>query len=140
MRFYPQILNEKQHKILAKLGFLLDFSCYLGGGTALALQLGHRTSLDFDFYTSRKFDNLRLLQQFRDAFDAVEIGENLPADTLQLNVSGINVSVFYYPYKLIDKLIEFPPIKMASLTDIAAMKVAAVVQRAKQRDLLTHFI
>ena len=49
MQIYENILNEKQKEIITKLNFLGDLGFYLAGGTALALQLGHRTSLDFDF-------------------------------------------------------------------------------------------
>ena len=46
-----EILEQKRRDFLSKLGFLIDLGFYMAGGTALALQIGHRTSLDFDFYT-----------------------------------------------------------------------------------------
>jgi len=44
------VLNKTQVNILNNLGFLKEKSFYLAGGTALALKLGHRTSVEFDFY------------------------------------------------------------------------------------------
>ena len=49
MTFYSHTLNPTQNKILPQLTFTKP-QFYLGGGTALTLQLGHRTSVDFDFY------------------------------------------------------------------------------------------
>ena len=48
----PNVLNKKQKKIIEHLDFL-GKNFYLAGGTGLALQLGHRTSVDFDFYDKR---------------------------------------------------------------------------------------
>lgn len=131
---YPQILNGKQAEILRNLGFLTDFGFYLAGGTALAIQLGHRTSLDFDFYSQEKLDTDKLRREFVRHFPDEKIPQEQPEDTFWLTISGINLSIFYYPYKLVKKLADYPPVKLASLEDIAAMKIAAVIQRARQRD------
>jgi len=52
---YLDCLNRSQIKVLEKLGFLENYGFYLAGGTALAFQLGHRRSMDLDFYTQKKF-------------------------------------------------------------------------------------
>ncbi|OGD89819.1 hypothetical protein A3D07_03385 [Candidatus Curtissbacteria bacterium RIFCSPHIGHO2_02_FULL_42_15] len=52
---YFNILNKSQLKILPQLSFLEKLGFYMAGGTALALQIGHRTSLDFDFYNPKHF-------------------------------------------------------------------------------------
>ena len=57
---FPSILSRKQIKLLEQLGFLKKYGFYLAGGTALAIQIGHRTSLDFDFYTKKSFDSKKL--------------------------------------------------------------------------------
>ena len=132
--FYPEILSLKQKKILAGLTFLKGFPFYLAGGTALALQLGHRTSLDFDFYSREKFDNQQVTQAFKKQFLNIFLAKEQLENTWQGKVLGINISVFYYPYKLIGSLIDFTPVKLASYEDIAAMKIVAIIQRAKQRD------
>lgn len=53
---YFDILDRKRVEILPKLKFLRKFGFYLGGGTALALQIRHRISRDFDFYTPNDFE------------------------------------------------------------------------------------
>lgn len=133
---YPQILSKNQQESLAKLD-ILGKDYYLAGGTALALQLGHRTSLDFDLYNINHFSNEELIKKLKGAFSTgFRANKNQPKDILFADIMGIKISVFYYPYPLVNNLIEFPPIKLASIEDISAMKVAAIVQRGKQRDFI----
>ncbi len=132
--FYLQILSPIQKNIIDNLVFLKKYPFYLGGGTALALQLGHRTSLDFDFYSPDEFDNETLKKDFSAHFKNIALAKTQPENTFQIKNSGVNLSIFYYPYKLLEKTMAFPPLQLASLSDIAAMKVVAIVQRAKQRD------
>lgn len=130
------ILNPKQKAILTCLDFLSATSLYMGGGTALALQLGHRTSEDFDLYSPEKFDVGSLKNLFLEKIPETEVLDEHADGTLQLRIEGVDVSVFYSPYKLIGKLVEFNPVKLAGLEDIAASKIVAVVQRARQRDFI----
>ncbi|MBI2327626.1 nucleotidyl transferase AbiEii/AbiGii toxin family protein [Candidatus Curtissbacteria bacterium] len=62
------VLSNTQAEILPKLSFLSNRGFYLAGGTALALQLAHRTSLDFDFYNIRHFDRKKLYQKIDELF------------------------------------------------------------------------
>lgn len=134
--FYPQILSKNQQDALSKLG-VLGKDYYLAGGTALALQLGHRTSLDFDFCSINHLDNKELANKLSRVFPSdFKARENQPKDTLFAEIEGIKISFFYYPYTPINGFVDFPPIKLASIEDISAMKVAAIVQRGKQRDFI----
>ena len=138
------ILDKKRIGLLKKLGFIEKYGFYLAGGTALALQIGHRDSLDFDFYTEKKFDSQKLREEFDKRFKKVQeiyIAEG----TLGLDVDGIGVSFFKYSYPLIRPLEKMESIYLASKEDIAAMKIIAISQRGKRRDfidiyfLLTEF-
>ncbi|KKU82466.1 MAG: hypothetical protein UY10_C0032G0002 [Microgenomates group bacterium GW2011_GWA2_47_8] len=133
MMFHPNILHPRQQQVLGKLAVSRAFDYYLAGGTALALQLGHRTSLDFDFYSGGKLVSGELMTRIKQALPTIAISRQTD-DTFQAVASGVNISVFYYPYPLLKKLVDFPPIQLASLEDIAAMKIVALVQRARQRD------
>ena len=120
---------------MKKLGFIEKYGFYLAGGTALALQIGHRDSLDFDFYTEKKFDSQKLREEFDKRFEKVQeiyIAEG----TLGLEVDGIGVSFFKYPYPLIRPLEKMESICLASKEDIAAMKIIAISQRGKRRDFV----
>jgi len=129
------ILDKKRINLLKKLGFLKKYGFYLAGGTGLALQLGHRTSLDFDFYTEKKFNTRELREEFDKSFKEVrEI--YIAEDTLELEVEGIRISLFRYPYPLIKPCQEIGNIYLASVEDIAAMKILAISQRGRRRDFI----
>jgi len=74
MNFQPHILNAKQKRLLKPLGnWAASHGFYLAGGTALALMLGHRQSVDFDFFTQQYIpDPLRLVTELQDAGFTVE--------------------------------------------------------------------
>jgi hypothetical protein len=93
---YLSILNRKQKELLKKFGFLKKYGFYLAGGTALALQIGHRTSLDFDFYTKKRFNSQKLREEFDKRFKTVQ-EIYISEDTIGLNIEGIGVSFFKYP-------------------------------------------
>lgn len=133
MTFYPNILHPRQRAVLEKLVVPPTFDYYLAGGTALALQLGHRTSLDFDFYSEQKLESEKFAACLGQSLSSIKISRQTD-DTFQAVVSGVAISVFYYPYPLLKAFVDFPPIHLASLEDIAAMKIVALVQRARQRD------
>lgn len=133
---YLEILSQKQVNLLKKLRFLEKYGFYLAGGTALALYIGHRTSLDFDFYTKKKFNNRKLLEELETKFKNVKLIQ-IPEQTLIVKIEGREISFFRYPYPLIFPLIkekDFPPI--ASKEDISAMKIISIIQRGTKRDFI----
>ena len=109
---------------------------YLAGGTALALQLGHRVSEDLDFFTSEEFDEQQLL---------VELGElglirgSVAWRTIIGRINKTKFSLFYYKYPLLSETLEFEGIKLASKQDIAAMKIHAMEDRGVRRDFIDLF-
>lgn len=110
---------------------------YLAGGTALALQIGHRTSIDLDFFTQEKFDE-NLVATDLSRFP--EFKEDTRAWATVLGWIGkTRFSIFYYEPKLIDKLIPFEGIQLASKKDIAAMKLHAISDRGLKRDFIDLF-
>jgi predicted nucleotidyltransferase component of viral defense system len=107
---------------------------YLAGGTALALQIGHRISVDLDFFTPDEFDENSLsieLQQFP-AFKL----ENKAWRTIMGKIGETKFSIFYYKNPLIDKTVNYEGINLASKKDIAAMKINALESRGSQRDFI----
>jgi len=133
---YLSVLNSKQVSLLKKLGFLKKYGFYLAGGTALALQINHRTSLDFDFYTGKKFSPFKLQRLLEKKFKGAIVLQKVEG-TLIIKIDGVANSFFQYPYPLIFPLIEyqnFPP--LASKEDIAAMKIIAISDRGTKRDFV----
>lgn len=133
---YPEILDSKRLKILKELSFLGKDDYYLAGGTALALQLGHRTSLDFDFYCSQHFDSVGLFSKLQSVFGDRVVERYHEEDTLTGDIDGIHFSFFWYKYPLIRVLKDFEGVLLASIEDIAAMKIIAIVQRGTRRDFV----
>lgn len=131
---YLQILNQNQLGLLKKLDFL-GKDTYLAGGTALALQLGHRTSLDFDFYSKTDFNSEILISKFQDKFKDMTV-DRISKGTIILTVNKVSFSLFHYPYKLIGNVINLEKIKMASIQDATAMKLIAIAMRGKRRDFM----
>lgn len=132
---FLSILDKERSELLKNLGFLEKYGFYFAGGTALALQIGHRSSLDFDFYTEKKFNPQKLLEEFNKRFEKVQ-AIYIAEDTLGLMVDGIEVSFFGYHYPLIRPLKKVENINIASEEDIAAMKIIAISQRGRKRDFI----
>ena len=133
---YWNVLSKKQVNLLKKLGFLKKYGFYLAGGTALALQINHRTSVDFDFYIFKKFDNKKLLRDLESRFKDIKLIQ-IPEQTLIVKIRGTEVSFFHYPYPLIYSLIKEKGVPfIAAKEDIAAMKVMSIIQRGTKRDFV----
>jgi len=130
------ILNWNQKRILKRVEFLKRYGFYLAGGTALALQLGHRTSRDLDFYTPHHFKGLELTREFQKVFGKEIRKPVLAEDTLWLKFRDTDLSFFRYPYKLIRPSFSYLTVKLASPEDIAAMKIEAIIGRGTKRDFV----
>jgi len=132
---YSKILDKNQKSLINKTAFLNKYNFYLAGGTALALYLGHRTSLDYDFYTKKEFDSQKLIEEIKEKFKKLE-NISVEKNTLLIDINKVHFSFFHYQYKLLAKHQSFKTIKLASLKDIAAMKIIAIVQRGTKRDFI----
>jgi len=134
-----KLLNHNQKLVFENLGFTSKYDLYLAGGTALIFYLGHRTSLDFDFYTEKRFKKGKLTKIFmKELMNKglnVEVEED-EENTCFLVVNNVNLSCFYYPYPLIGKLKKFNNVLIASIQDISAMKALAIGQRGTKRDFI----
>ncbi len=130
-----EILDPKRNKLLSKLDFLNKQGFYMAGGTALALQIGHRTSLDFDFYTNKNFDSAKLYQELRKRFEKATLLQKAE-DTLIVKLDEVAVSFFYYPYPIVFLPAEIEGVRIASKQDIAAMKIIAISDRGTRRDFV----
>ena len=107
---------------------------YLAGGTALALQAGHRISVDLDFFTEEKrFDEKRLLGRLAGSNDWKTYVEE--PGTIYGKLLGAKVSFIAYPFFVPDQdPLRYGTIRVLDKRDIAAMKIIAVSQRGRKRD------
>lgn len=133
------VLNWNQKKILRNFSFLKKYGFYLAGGTALALQFGHRTSKDLDFYTKKYFNPVKVVKEFRKVFKKDLKGIKSAEDTLWLKIKDTDLSFFRYPYLLIRPLVSYETVKLTSIEDIIAMKIEAIITRGKKRDFVDMY-
>lgn len=136
LKTYKACLPDNGWRVLTKLrGIVQTNQFLLAGGTALALQKGHRISYDLDFFTLRSFRNEKLISEIKKtAMDFQILAEE--EDSLTLEIEGIKVSFFRYEYPFLDEIVELDQTHMAGLLDIAAMKVIAIIQRGTKRDFI----
>ena len=120
-------------KVLMQQPLLKDMR--LVGGTSLALQYGHRRSVDLDFFGMTTEDVDELTDMMRECSkDLVKGSCTKRIKTYFLN--GVKVDVVNYDYKWIDDAIEEEGLRLASPKDIAAMKVNAVMGRGTKKDFI----
>ena len=111
---------------------------YLAGGTALALQLGHRISVDLDFFTQEQINESLVATELS---QLTKFNEDQRSWGTVLGMIGeTKFSIFYYPYKLIDKLLPFEGIQLIGKKDIAAMKLHAISDRGVKRDFIDMYL
>ena len=107
---------------------------YLAGGTSLALHIGHRRSVDFDFFTSRNFDTREIIGKLRNLGEFELFHE--AGNTLNGSVNNVRISFFSYRYPLIGKLHKHVCLSVADLIDIALMKLEAISGRGSRKDFI----
>jgi len=136
--YHIKIMSADHLKLFEKLSqedFINDF--YLAGGTALALQIGHRRSLDFDFFTPSDFDTAVITVKLTGIGEYRR--ENEEKNTINGSLDGVKISFFGYKYRVIDEFRVLKGIRIAGLKDIAAMKLEAVAGRASRKDFVDIF-
>ncbi|MEW6089201.1 MAG: nucleotidyl transferase AbiEii/AbiGii toxin family protein [bacterium] len=136
LKLHWEILDKKRIDLLPKLKFLKDAGFYLAGGTALALQIKHRTSVDFDFYSENDFDSQKIHQLFQSQNSKKLLVDTITENTLIIEIDNISISLFTYKYPLLKPFIISDELQLASLEDIAAMKLIAIIQRGVKRDFI----
>ena len=135
---FTKTLSQTAQNALALLGKnkILD-KAYLAGGLALALHFGHRYSLDFDFFSSVRFNSQQIVSQLQKIGDFQE--KQIASDTILGEFNTIKFSLFHYNYPLIAKTHQFLGVKVADSKDIAAMKAAAIMDRGIKKDFVDFY-
>ena len=129
---YKEILSNKQLELLPVMaGFRREY--YLVGGTAIALHLGHRRSIDFDMFKSSAINHKKNLEQLTNAGFPCMVTRRV-AEQMNLIVNDVKVTFFQYPFPVqpTEKLETY--FRMPSLLQLAAMKAYALGRRSKWKD------
>ena len=137
INFHLDILPKEAKKVLDWLSaqkWLEKNDWYLAGGTALALKMGNRQSVDLDFFTPQnRFDNIDLLDRLS-LSDDIKIKVNKD-NTIYAELFKVKVSFISYPFFIKKKeMFNYGYVKILQPLDIAVMKIIAISQRGKKRD------
>lgn len=129
---FKNVLNIEQKNLL---DFVKTFSSgfYLVGGTAIAIHLGHRRSIDFDLFTDKTFDPMKLRTKVSSSHK-IEQTFSQGEGELTILVNRVKVTFFHYPFA-IERSINFDNyINIPDLLTLGAMKAFALGRRAKWKD------
>ncbi|MBI4803203.1 MAG: nucleotidyl transferase AbiEii/AbiGii toxin family protein [Elusimicrobia bacterium] len=141
MFWHEKVLDKSGFNAARRLASLAGGNFYLAGGTGLALRLGHRISLDLDLFSTDCLldhsDRLALKKSLETS-GKVEIMEEKDG-TCHLRLENTAVSLFHYPYKLLKPPSKWSGLKIASVEDIAAMKLSAIISRGAKKDFIDLF-
>jgi hypothetical protein len=113
-------LVEKLQQIPALDEFMLV------GGTALALQIGHRISEDIDLFTQNDIDQNFIIETLKEQFGKTFSVSALSHNTINCVVSNIKIDLLRHGYPYVDAIIREDNIRLIGLPDIAAMKLNAI--------------
>jgi predicted nucleotidyltransferase component of viral defense system len=124
-------------RLLADQSLLLS-NYYLAGGTALALQIGHRVSTDLDWFSPSDSLGLQERETLRSALSHTRAFEVVREQDGQLyaKLAGADVSFLHQPHPLVEPVVRYREISLASPVDIGLMKLAAINARGARRDFL----
>jgi len=131
---HTEIFSTGQIELLPYiLGFQRSF--YMVGGTAIALHLGHRRSIDFDLFTISQLNKTRIKSKLsKIPFSQVPIFEDF--DQLHLLINNVKITFFNYPWSVLHRVKVDSFITIPSLLSLAAMKAFALGRRAKWKDYI----
>ena len=134
---HTETLDSKTLELLKRiqaLPFLRQMR--LVGGTGLALQLGHRISVDLDLFGQWSPAEL-LADELKKCGTVIRNGAQEKLQFFQIN--GVKVDCVMYEYPWLDPAIEEDGLRLASISDIAAMKINAITNRGSRKDFVDLF-
>lgn len=106
----------------------------LVGGTALALQIGHRKSIDLDLFGDIDFDNINTAKVFADFNNTITLKRSKNINIF--SIDDIKVDFVNYSYPWLQNQLLLDGIRIAGIEDIAAMKLAAITGRGSRKDFI----
>ena len=112
---------------------------YLVGGTALALQIGHRLSVDFDFFSEKELSPT-IVQKIKRVFDGSSLSVTYRSpEQLNILINAIKTTFLQYPYPRIEPTGMYQGVPVATVPEIAAMKAFAIGRRLAYKDYVDWY-
>ena len=129
---HPDILSKEQKELLPLMRqFKREF--YLVGGTAIALQIGHRRSIDFDLFKMSNLNVSKTLKKLNAAKIPYVVTRRV-SEQINLVMNAVKITFYQYPYKIDANVVFENTFKMPDLLTLTAMKAYALGRRAKWKD------
>jgi hypothetical protein len=128
---HREVLTKSAADLFASLGRFPGF--YLAGGTALALQLGHRVSVDFDLFSGDAVAP-SLLPQVQRVFAAMVSPSVNNTHELTVIVGGVKVTFLTYPFPVLEPFVVFENVPLLSIREIAGTKAYTIGRRGSFKD------
>ncbi|MDI6731347.1 MAG: nucleotidyl transferase AbiEii/AbiGii toxin family protein [Candidatus Margulisbacteria bacterium] len=141
-KLHLEVIDKKRQGILKKLSLLFQKQYYLAGGTALALQIGHRESMDFDLFANKElsFVQKKILVKAFSKNKLQTLADT--ADELTVIIDGsIKITLLNYYWGPLLPLIHFTGIMpLLSIKEIAATKAYTIGRRGNYRDYFDLYV
>lgn len=129
---HKEILSDKQLALLPLLGqFTREF--YLAGGTAVALHIGHRRSIDFDLFKFSPLNHKKIIDKITAGGFSSEITHR-SRDQINLIIAGVKMTFLEYPFRIEARVRLEQSLRLPVLEDLAAMKAFDLGRRSKWKD------
>lgn len=134
MDLYESVLSAHAFSTLQKIMTNKLFkNFYLAGGTALALQLGHRKSEDLDLFSAKEFKS-NIVVKLKD-YKVISLGDN----SIEIAIGKTKLFFFYFAFPLFKDIIHVEKLRMADPVDIGLMKLLALQGRTCKKDIMDLF-
>jgi hypothetical protein len=139
MKPHWEAITDEQRQVIGQLGpYTLKKGLYLAGGTAVALHLGHRKSIDLDWFSLDQIpDAMAVAEEIRSGGIPLLLSST-ERGALHGTISGVRISLIEFRHPLLHapEVIVGTDCQLASLPDLAAMKLVAVSQRGSRKDFV----
>jgi hypothetical protein len=137
--FYEETITESCRQginILRNHDFIQDF--YLAGGTALALQIGHRISTDLDWFSETNHLKVSQREHIQEVLTPGGKLETVSEQDgmLYTRLNDTDTSFIYQHHSLLEPTVDYQEIRLANPIDIGLMKLAAITSRGTRRDFV----
>ncbi|MHB8860674.1 MAG: nucleotidyl transferase AbiEii/AbiGii toxin family protein [Minisyncoccota bacterium] len=135
MTLHSETITDAMAAIAKVIFEVLDEQYYLAGGTALALRLGHRKSVDLDYFINKEIDTLHLKNEILELFPSAKTRILFEEkNTLWCFINGVKVSFISRFDTLLEPIEIVDNFRLAGLKDITVMKLSAICGREEYKD------
>ena len=136
---YKEAVSAELLTVLQTLCLIPELTSFrLVGGTAIALQMGHRRSIDIDFFSNEKIDMALVKGVLSRKFPKTQI--DLTDTNIMAEVNGVRLELYHdWMMPFIKNAVAEEGIRMAALEDLAAFKLSAITGRREKKDYIDLF-